>query len=436
VTPAPLRRADLLRYGALALPLAFAGLPVYLHAPDFYTRHHGMPLATLGLVLLALRAVDAVQDPLIGALSDRFHRRRREILLGGMALMGGGFWMVFNPVDGHVVAWFALAVLACTTGFSIVAINFQALGGLWSCAPAERTRVTGWREAAGLVGLLLASAAPTILGVEEDADAAFGSLSLLYVPLLCVVAVVFFGWMARAEIAAPSAGSPGGPVEALRTGWNRRFFAIYLLNSFAGAIPAVLVVFFVRDRLDAGALTGLFLVLYFLSGAVSMPLWDAAARRVGKLQAWLASMLLATGTFVWAFLLGKGDVAAFGAVCVMSGLALGADLALPPAILADRIAKLKDQHAASGYFSVMTFLTKSGLALATGVTLPLLGWMGYQPGAVEDYSQTAHLSVAYALVPCALKAAVAAWLWRFANNNGEETNEKNIGGADGRVGIS
>ena len=57
-----------LSHGLLALPLTFAGLPIYLHAPDFYAADLGIPLSTIGLVLLALRMVDAVQDPLIGAL--------------------------------------------------------------------------------------------------------------------------------------------------------------------------------------------------------------------------------------------------------------------------------------------------------------------------------------------------------------------------------
>lgn len=61
----------LLTYGALAFPLSFAGLPIYLHAPDFYAVTLAQPLASLGLVLLALRLIDAFQDPLIGSLSDR-----------------------------------------------------------------------------------------------------------------------------------------------------------------------------------------------------------------------------------------------------------------------------------------------------------------------------------------------------------------------------
>ena len=47
--------ADGLRYGLLGLPLAFAALPLYVILPNHYAREFGVPLATLGALLLAAR---------------------------------------------------------------------------------------------------------------------------------------------------------------------------------------------------------------------------------------------------------------------------------------------------------------------------------------------------------------------------------------------
>jgi Na+/melibiose symporter-like transporter len=58
-----------LAYGALGLPLAFAALPIYVHAPRLYAGDLGLSLATVGGVLLVARALDAITDPLIGAIS-------------------------------------------------------------------------------------------------------------------------------------------------------------------------------------------------------------------------------------------------------------------------------------------------------------------------------------------------------------------------------
>jgi glycoside/pentoside/hexuronide:cation symporter, GPH family len=156
----------------------------------------------------------------------------------------------------------------------------------------------------------------------------------------------------------------------------------------------------------------LFLGLYFLAGAFGMPAWIAAARQFGKKRAWLAAMLMAIIAFVWAFTLGEGDVVAFAAVCVLSGVAYGAELALPPSMLADVVDR--DAGAAvnrpdGAYFGLWQMIEKLNLALAAGVALPMLALLGYQPGVVQQ-SQAA-LSAMYALLPCAIKLGAAALLW-------------------------
>ena len=431
-------RPDLFLYGALALPLAFAGLPVYLHAPDFYATTYGLSLAALGAVLLGLRVVDAVQDPLIGAFSDAFAHRRKSILLAGAFLLLAGFAGLFNPPvlsgTGHL-AWFAVNVFVCTTGFSIMSINYQALGALWPASSPDRTRITGTREALGLVGILAASVLPSVLRNRYDAAAAFQVVTLVLAVLLVVGGLLFLRWYARHSgtaakapslATAPSvATAPGGFRDLLRDGWARRFYGIYFISNFASAIPAVLVLFYIRDRLAAETWTGLFLLVYFLSGAVSMPVWQRVARRVGTARAWGISMVVAVITFVWAFSLGAGDIVPFVIVCVLSGAALGADLSLPPALLADRIDHVEDQAIASRYFSGAAFFAKASFALATGLTLPMLDALGYVPGQPAVAEIGIYLSGVYALVPCAIKITAAVWLFRSLNMIAEKPRIEN-----------
>lgn len=414
-----LARPALLTYGALGLPLAFAGLPVYLHAPDFYATSFGLSLAALGGVLLGLRVIDAVQDPLIGVLSDRFAHRRKAILLAGAFLLMAGFAGLFNPPalagssGGGMLAWFALNVFVCTTGFSVVTINYQALGGLWRASAAGRTRITATREALGLVGILAASVLPSVLANRYDAAAAFQAVTLVLAVLLAAGGMAFLRWFAAAPLSqSATPPQPGALRDILRSRWGRRFYGIFFVSNFASAIPAVLVLFYIRDRLDAAEWTGLFLLVYFLSGAASMPVWQAVSARVGKAKAWGISMVVAVATFVWAFTLGPGDIVAFAIVCVLSGAALGADLALPPAMVADRIAATGDQHRAASYFSASAFFAKASLALATGLALPLLDALGYIPGVTAVAGAAVSLSAVYALAPCTIKIVSAVWLLR------------------------
>ena len=421
MSAAPPDRPQLFLYGALALPLSFAGLPLYLHAPDFYATVLLQPIAVLGTVLLALRVVDAFQDPLIGALCDRYSACRLEIVFVGTVLLLVGFAGLFNPAvsplpDGLTLVWFALCVFLCTTGFSIVTINYQALGGLWDVPLRDRTKVTSIREAFGLLGVLTASILPAILQARSDPARSFSLLSTLLLPVFLVGVWLFLCWYRGAR---PDAAKHPSTVDAapgliglLRDPWARRFYLVFFVSSLASAIPAVLVLFFIRDRLEAEQSAGLFLVIYFLSGALFLPVWQRIAARTGKAKAWAISMVLAVATFLWAFTLSAGDILPFAVICILSGSALGADLAIPPAIVADRLHAAGDQPRAARYFAANAFCAKSALALATGLSLPALGILGYQPGQPMAAGVGQSLAAVYALVPCLIKTLSAIWLFR------------------------
>jgi Na+/melibiose symporter-like transporter len=61
-------------------------------------------------------------------------------------------------------------------------------------------------------------------------------------------------------------------------------------------------------------------------------------------------------------------------------------------------------------------MTKMNLALAAGIALPLIEWLGYTPGTSSEEGLHA-LTVAYALLPCALKLVAALLLWRARLND-------------------
>ena len=142
-----------------------------------------------------------------------------------------------------------------------------------------------------------------------------------------------------------------------------------------------------------------------------MPLWMHGVARWGLSRSWLAGMLLSVLVFAWAASLTSGDVAGFWWVCALSGLALGTDLALPGALLAGMIAERGDRGQREGaYFGWWNLASKLNLALAAGLALPLLELLGYRPGTSSDDGLQA-LTLAYAVLPCALKLLAAAVLY-------------------------
>jgi glycoside/pentoside/hexuronide:cation symporter, GPH family len=232
-------------------------------------------------------------------------------------------------------------------------------------------------------------------------------------------APVLLGAVALTVLAGPQAPARRGAQELrlegmlqpLRNGRFRRLAAVFLINGVAAAIPATLVLFYVADVLRRPELTAVFLVLYFVSGAAGMPVWVRLAATFGKARAWLLAMALAIAAFIWAYFLGPGDVAAFAVVCVMSGLAFGADLALPASMLADVIDDDESQQARpdGADFGLWHLLEKLALALAAGIALPLLQYLGYVPGITAAPGSA--LPWVYALLPCMIKLAAVSLLW-------------------------
>ena len=403
------------KYGLMGLPLAFVALPLYVMLPNHYAREFGVPLAWLGAVLLGARLFDAVIDPLLGRLSDHLLARSRHAVLwmsawASLVLLIAFTLLFFPPVrSGPALLVWATALLLLTySAYSVLNITHQAWGAMLGNTPALRSHVFAWREGLGLVGVLLAAVVPLAMGLGASV-VVFGVALLL-------------GWLAWCRAPVPPLVQHDddrvvGPYDVwapLRHSAFRRLLGVFMLNGIASAVPATLVLFYVQDRLQAPRqLEPVFLGSYFVCAALSIPLWLRLVARIGLARTWGVGMLLAIVVFVWAALLGAGDVAAFIVVCALSGVALGTDLALPSAMLAGVIAEAGHRRQAQGlYFGWWNMATKLNLALAAGLALPLLALFGYSPGA-RDPDATRALVVAYSLLPCVLKLMAATALYRL-----------------------
>jgi Na+/melibiose symporter-like transporter len=406
----------LFAYGLFGMPLAMAALPLYVHLPKFYGDHLGVPLAALGILLLVLRLADGVLDPLLGAWSDRARSRKRLIALA-VPLLAVGMAALFAPQvdgDGPLLVWLGVALAAVYLAFSLATINHNAWGAELSADPVERTRITAVREGLALVGVVVASIAPGLLGGDGGETTGLPRFAVGYALFLLLCATITLGAAPAVERSADLRRFRFGDMTApLADPTFRRLLAAFMANGIASAIPATLVLFYIADVLQAEARQGLFLALYFIAGAAGMPLWVKLSARIGKVRAWRLAMVVAIAAFVWAAFLGAGDAAAFAVICVLSGLALGADLALPPSLLADVIGRDGCMHATGTYFGLWTLATKLNLALAAGIALPLLAYLGYAPGA-RDPTAVHALALVYAAAPCVLKLGAVMALHFFA----------------------
>lgn len=396
-------------YGALGLPLAFAALPLYVQWPAHAASHWGLPLAALGALLLSVRVADALLDPWFGRWADRAFAqaplRAWRLAAGATALVVAGVAGLFllpAPAAPGLSWAFGAVLLALTSwGYSVAVVVHQAWAARFGGGAAAQARWVGAREGLALAGVVLASVLPAWAGWDA-------TLAVLAVLALAALALL------RRVPPAPDARQAATARRAAATSpWRvpafRALLAVYALNALASAVPATLVLFYVRDVLQAGERTaGALLGLYFVAAALAMPLWVRVVARAGEVAAWCAGMLLSVLAFAGTAALGPGDVAAFALVCAASGLALGADLVVAPTLLA----QLQRRHSGAAdpglWFGWWTLVGKLALALAAGLALPLLQALGYRPGAGGE--GVSALVWTYAALPCAIKLAALGLL--------------------------
>jgi Na+/melibiose symporter-like transporter len=386
-----------LAYALVGLPLAFFALPLYVHLPKLYAEHVGLSLAAIGAVLLGARLLDAVLDPLIGRWCDR-HRQRKQMLLLALPLLLGGWLMLFLPPPDAGLLWLVGGLLLAYAGYSLATINHNAWGAEFPADDSGRLQVTAWREGAALCGVMLAAGLPATLA--DDLALGLARLSWVFVPALLIATALALWLVPRGAHARTSQSNAESRAASLwRLPMFRKLVSIYTLNGVAAAVPATLVLFYVADVLQAGAWSGVFLLLYFLAGALALPFWVGLAGRIGRLAAWRNAMLLAMASFAMTPFLGSGDTALFAVVCIASGIALGADLAMPPALLAEHVAQHGQAATSYGWWAAVT---KLSLALAAGIALPLVALLGYVPGNIDGGSLA--LAWVYGGLPLLLKA--------------------------------
>ncbi len=386
------------RVSLYALMLAAAGIPLYIHLPRFAAVNLGIGLGVIGTVLLAIRLIDLVQDPLIGWAIDRWPRG--QMLFAATAALGlaVGFPLLFGLQNGASIAALVSILILLFSAYSLGTILLYGRSATLAkqASAKELMTLAAFREGGQLTGVIIAAAAPALfvtLGASAQGYPAFG----LFLGVLSVVtlAVTLPMWR-RTPITGQGLSFAGlGKAGALR------LLALALVNSLPVAITSTLFLFFVEDRLQLPGKAGPLLILFFLSAGLSVPFWAKLSNRIGPKQTLIIAMPLAILGFVGAALLAPGNLAWFALICLASGAALGADMVVLPAMFS--VVLTRAGLNASAAFGIWSFAGKLGLALAAFFTLPLLERSGFTPGQANSAEALNTLTLAYAVLPCILK---------------------------------
>ncbi|WP_438956586.1 MFS transporter [Cognatiyoonia sp.] len=391
-------------YSLFAALISAAGLPIYIYAPKYYADTYGVSLTTLGTLLFALRFFDVVQDPVLGWISERLRASKAFWVSMGAVLLAASMWGLFAVAPPFApIWWFGLTITGLFTAFSFLTINFYAQGVVKASKMENgHVRLAAWRETGALLGVCVAAVAPTIL--MSFVDEPFAIFALGFVAAVAIGTLWIWPEWSKAPVSEPSNISVivSDPIA-------RRLLILALFNATPLAVSSTLFLFFVESRLGAVGWEGPLLVLFFLAAALSAPIWSRIALRLGSKRTLLVAMVLAIISFAYTVILSTGDEIQFAVICVLSGVTIGADLTLLPAMFARRMAKVSPNGGQG--FGLWSLVSKFTLAFAAVILLPVLENAGFVAGQTDLPESTLNtLTMLYAGVPLILKLVAVAIL--------------------------
>ncbi|WP_431075604.1 MFS transporter [Microbacterium phyllosphaerae] len=419
------RRLDAAPTRAQAIAFGASGFPTQLMAQTFsafvvyfYVTHLGVEPTWVAAAMIAHGVLNAVLNPVVGALSDRIRtpwgRRIPWIGLGIVPLVVA-FALVWMPPAlpaAGLIVWFLVVVAVYDIAFVVVVLNISALFPEIFRTTEERARGNVPRQIFAILGMVLGTA---------GAPALYGSIGwpgmAVALSAVCLVLLVwsFFGGMIERQV--PEAAS-----EAMRWGdqlkytFANRAFVPYVLGSLfiqtAIAVILAAIPFYVRYSLGAPEGEGsLLLGAIFVTAIPSIVLWSAVVRHTSPRTALLWSVAV-FGIAMLGFLL-PSTVLAAALVGVAVGVGVGGLLQLLEVVLAqiiDEDATRTGHRREGAYFGVNGFVVRGSVVLQAVVAAVVLTASGFDAslGDAQPEAVDGGIRVMVAVVPMVF--AALAWL--------------------------
>ncbi len=411
-TPAaePLNFPTKLAYGAGDLGPAITANLLAFFLLYFLTSVAGLNAALAGSVLMIGKVWDAINDPLVGVLSDRtqsrWGRRYPWMVLG--AIPFGVFfflqWIVpgFSPdpaTNQWALFWYYVIIsIFFNMAYTAVNLPYTALTPEMTQDYNERTSLNSFRFAFSIGGSIFSLIlAQVIFGLVSD-----GRQQYLLLGLLCaVISVLPIYWCVwgtyqrtMGNKAAESEDSEEANIpfkEQLRIVFSNRPFlyviGIYLCSWLAVQITAAIIPYFVVNwmGLPNQAFTQVALAVQG-TALVTLFFWSAVSDRVGK------RIVYFLGAGLWILVQGGLFFLQPGQVGLMYGLAIAAGFGVSTAYLVPwsmvpdviELDELRTGQRREGiFYGFMVLLQKLGLALGlflVGNALDQAGFIESVPG--------------------------------------------------------
>lgn len=404
---------------------------VMLFLTFFYTDIFGISPAFVGTMFLLVRLIDAVTDPLMGALADRTNTR----------------WGKFRPY----LLWFALpfgiiSVLAFTTPdlsedgkmiyafvtytalmmvYTAINIPYCALGGVLTADPKERVSVQSYRFVFAMLGGLLVSGLtlPLVEFLGKGDQAKGYQLTILAMSILGVAMFLACFWGTKERLHPPVDQNSSFKQDFTYLLQNDQWrvlsaAAVCLLSGMV--LRTSLAIYYVKYFLNLPDMITLFITLGMVGNVFGCILAEPLAKRVCKVKAYIVLQILAATLCVLHFFVTKDQVVLAFTLYIVWGFTFNMATPLLWAKMADTVdyGQYKTGVRITGMiYSSVIFFIKLGVAIGGAAAGWLLASYGYQADAVQSETTLNGILISFTLYPAIGSILVAFIMRRYTLNN-------------------
>ncbi|MDN4051487.1 MFS transporter [Massilia sp. YIM B02763] len=426
---APLRWREKLAYGVADMGFNFYWTNVATFLLIFYTDTFGISAAAAAAMMSTVKIVNAFTDPMIGAAADRtatrFGKFRPWLVWMSIPLAGAAVLTYTTPnLEGDAkLAWAYGTYLLMMVCYTCVNIPYNALSGVMSADPQERSTINGLRFIFAFAGSTLVTAAtPSLVRLLGGGDDARGwQLAMLAWGLAATVLFLLTFGGTRERVAPP----PGQRSNVLRDvrdlAVNRPWIVLFVLSlviMVTITLRTASAAYYFKYVVGRPELMAAFVPTYMIAAAIGAACTPLLTRFADKKTLMIALMSLTALLSAAFYVVPADQVQLMFALQALLGLVLGPKSPLAFAMLADTADYNEwrtGRRATAMTFAAATFAQKLGTAMAVATIGSVFTALGYVPNAVQSGGSQAGIVWLMSLIPAgfALVAVLVMCLYNL-----------------------
>ena len=400
----------------------------------FYTDIFGLSAAAVGTMFLLVRILDAVTDPLMGAIADRTQTRWGKFrpYLAALAIPYALISILtfttpdFSESGKLVYAYITYALLMIM--YTAINIPYCALGAVITSNPKERLSVQSYRFVLASAGGLMVSALTLhLVDLLGGGDKARGYQLAVATMSVLGIAMFFICFAYTRERVTPVNDKPQPLATSVKGLFSNEQWLLLsgmtLLIVIGVMTRAAVALYYIKYVLEAEHLSTVFVTLGMLGMLIGSGLAPAITNRVCKIKVYSFCSFSIAVLCIFFYIFGHTSIAlAFGLHLVI-GLLQQLTTPILWAMLSDTIdyGEWKTGVRTTGLsFSATMFALKLGMAIAGALTGWLLFSYGYVGGQEQSDRAVEGIMVLFTVVP-AITATMGAIIIRYYKLNDQTT---------------